>query len=615
MPLEMWEPGSDPAPADGRHEPKRGPGSERELRFRRQPMVRWLDPKQLAATGVKTLLSTIFGSYADRRETQAALSAGRLHRFDDQNEIWLDYTADLGDGFTSTYTVARQLAAETLEAEAYRLPRGRILILGGDAVYPAPARDEYRDRFSGPYEAALPGCDGDDHPYLFAIPGNHDWYDGLTGFLRLFCQKRWIGGWRTAQSRSYFALRLPQRWWLLGTDFQLHADVDQPQIDYFREVAAAMEPGDRVILCTAEPSWVRVPGDARAFDNLAFFEREVLHPVGAVVALTLAGDLHHYARFASENDDEQRITVGGGGAYLYATQCLPESVTVEHGDGVSTRYRRAATFPDFGDSRVRRAGALFAFRKNPGFSAVLAAIYVFYAWLLQSASRPAALPGCGDFMDCVNDIALSPAGLPAVLGTFWKVLAHAPLLFLLTALLVGALTAFCTPDPGRSRKLKWLGAVHGGLHVLMAVVLTWVFARVNTGNSVVPIRLPIDSLAQMLLFVAEMAVIGGVLGGVLFGLFLLPGVNVNEAYSSQHIEDFKSFVRLHIDRAGVLTVYPIGIRRVGHLRYVFRPDAPAGEPWFVPSSEPPRPELIERPIGILNVQSRTPTPLAGATAR
>ncbi len=48
---------------------------------------------------------------------------------------------------------------------------------------------------------------------MLALAGNHDWYDGLTTFLRLFCVGRPIGGWRTEQTRSYFAARLPHDWW------------------------------------------------------------------------------------------------------------------------------------------------------------------------------------------------------------------------------------------------------------------------------------------------------------------------------------------------------------------------------------------------------------------
>src|SRR5687767_12878362 len=58
--------------ADDKQAPA-GPASETDLKWRRKKMVRWLSPGQLTATAVRALLSGIFGSYADRREVQAAL--------------------------------------------------------------------------------------------------------------------------------------------------------------------------------------------------------------------------------------------------------------------------------------------------------------------------------------------------------------------------------------------------------------------------------------------------------------------------------------------------------------------------------------------------------------
>ncbi|MBD0259532.1 MAG: hypothetical protein ICV83_27750 [Cytophagales bacterium] len=57
--------------------------------------------------------------------------------------------------------------------------------------------------------------------WLFAIPGNHDWYDGLASFVKQFCQGRWVGGWRTTQTRSYFALALPHNWMSMPHSHQL----------------------------------------------------------------------------------------------------------------------------------------------------------------------------------------------------------------------------------------------------------------------------------------------------------------------------------------------------------------------------------------------------------
>src|SRR5689334_18333869 len=147
-----------------------------ELGFVRRPMVRWLDPHQLVDTAVRVLLSGVFSSYADSREMQA-LEPAEVPDRSREPDLWLDYVADLGDGWNSTYTVARLLATEELkldwEGETYVTERGQILVMGGDQVYPVPKAAEYENRLLGPYRAALP-CAAGRAPELFAIPGSHD---------------------------------------------------------------------------------------------------------------------------------------------------------------------------------------------------------------------------------------------------------------------------------------------------------------------------------------------------------------------------------------------------------------------------------------------------------
>src|SRR5689334_8943087 len=164
----------------------------RALGFIPRDQVRWLAPGELFRTAIKVGLSSLFADYADRREVQAALPATTLTlAADDDGGLWFDHVADVGDGFDPTYTVARLLAADDLvvdpppgvEETPLRLPRGRMLVLGGDEVYPTPSSGGYEDRLKGPYRAALPAGAADPPPFLVALPGNHDWYDGLTAFL------------------------------------------------------------------------------------------------------------------------------------------------------------------------------------------------------------------------------------------------------------------------------------------------------------------------------------------------------------------------------------------------------------------------------------------------
>jgi hypothetical protein len=671
------------------------PRSEKELGWTPRPMVSWLDPRQLSATAVRAVLSDIFGAYADRREVQAALALSQAQAggesitgdlfFDysaeapgpeDGGGFWLDYAADLGDGFDATYTLASFLGAESLrldgapaagsKARASRepgaggLPRGRFLVMGGDQVYPTASRDEYANRLAGPFEAALPGCmDEERAPRLYAIPGNHDWYDGLTAFSRLFAQGRWIGGWKTEQKRSYFAARLPNRWWLLGTDVQLHSDIDKPQLDYFCQVARHMERGDRVILCTAEPAWCYTKKHEDAFDNLAFFESTVLRPAGAELALTLTGDLHHYARYqdapAGGAPTRHKITAGGGGAYLLGTGWLPGTVTLPQAwdaDDVTRDtepFHLVESYPDRAKSRALRWGALRLPWDNHSFACFLGSSYAAFAWFLQSASmtrtyeleekvramnalRPpdgsvsaaqvqarldslmaAVQDAGGNYMRAAAATPFDLAHFGGRFRYFWDVLLHSPTLMVFTLLFVVGMIAFCTPDPGTPRGLqRWVkigaGGLHGAAHVMMMLLLTWGFARFN-GQWLAPwLGSDVNQWPQVLVFVAEMFLLGGGIAATLFSLFLLPGLNYNEAFSAQHLKGYKNFLRLRIDReTGELRVYPFGVDRAGTWKFDAQEDTPASRlrPYFRAAGAEPVARLIEDPIVIRGARPGT----------
>ncbi len=605
--------------------PPEPPGSLDRLKWRPQPMVQWFDPVQLAGTGVRAVLSSIFGAYADKREMQAALTADTggepiIHDYSAEEDLWIDYTADLGDGFDSTYTIAWLMGREriptpepgdeTPEDRAKRealaaTKRARILVLGGDQVYPTATREEYERRFAGPYEAALPWVPDDQRPRLFAIPGNHDWYDGLTSFMRLVCQRRWIGGWQTRQARSYFAMKLPRGWWLLGTDIQLEADIDKPQLDFFRKVAKEMKAGDRVILCTAEPAWVHTPHHPNAFDNLAYFERAVICPSGAKLSLTLTGDLHHYARYEDESGQCHKVTAGGGGAYLYGTHLLPEEISLEAadreegGDGKSgdgepmDTYRRRSVYPPPATSLRIRGGAWRLPLLNWRFPIFLGILYLTYAWSLQFAS---SIGGASGLVGMVRTS--GPGDTVAVIQRVISTVISSPFLFAFSVFFIVAMWAFCQPDPGRSKGWKLLGALHGLAHLVLIVALMWFFSWIDLSVITTSDATTLPGLlAFSTVFAVQMIVVGGVLGGFLMGLALLPGVNFNEAYSAQRIEHFKNFVRLNVTPEGALRIYPIGVERVA--RWEIDPDARPGDPYFrTRDGNPPIARLIEDPIEI-----------------
>lgn len=98
-------------------------------------------------------------------------------------------------------------------------------------------------------------------------------------------------------------------------------------------------------------------------------------------------------------------------------------------------------------------------------------------------------------------------------------------------------------------------------------------------------------------------VIGGwLVGGTIMGLYLLISLNVfgrhtNGAFSSLRIEDWKHFLRLHIDPSGDLTIFPIGLARVPR-GWVPRPPGASG-PEFVPAGgSDSEPAPLEDPVVI-----------------
>nr|WKN37793.1 metallophosphoesterase [Tunicatimonas sp. TK19036] len=526
------------------------------MQFTPQKMVGWYQVKQLMFTGLKAILSSIFGNYSDRREIQAALSGPDMFDFSQQDELWFDYVADIGDGFNSTFSIASLLAQAHLRLDDNLTHRGSILLMGGDQVYPTPEMHEYENRMKGPYQAAFPACSDQTSPALFAIPGNHDWYDGLTNFLKIFCQERHIGQWQTHQKRSYWAVKLPHRHWIWGIDIQLNSDIDQPQKNYFADIIQQhMQPGDRVILCTAEPSWVFKDRYRQndSYERLRFFEKRFILDNQFELVATLSGDLHHYSRYAkmvNGKETLQRITAGGGGAFLHPTHNLNKQLRKVKDENLDLK----AVFPKKETSRrLGLQNFLFPFL-NPSFSFFLGAFYLLLTWVLETdASR-----GLTSLLERLG----STDHLLSAFDAFFHVLIRSPLAFMLGLGLLAGFTWFADANAGKSRYTWIVGTLHGGSHLLVCSLLIWGFATVNLRY----LNLEVISPPQVVLFALEMGLLGSVAGGVLVGLYLLLsnlvlGIHDNEAFSALQEEDYKNFLRFHLTPTQ-LTIYPVGIREI-----------------------------------------------------
>ncbi len=570
------DPAQKPPPLVGDDQPRPTSLRPEQLGFTPRRGVPWLSPLLLAGTAVRVVLAGLFGAYLDKRELQNAFDCKIFDERPDgeSGEIWVDYVADLGDGFNATYSIAYLVAQPQLTVDGADLPRGRLLVMGGDQVYPTASGQQYEDRTIGPYEAALPRppVDGD-QPTMYALPGNHDWYDGLTAFLRLFARANGkVGGWRIRQTRSYFAIKLPHRWWLFAIDAQLEAYIDDPQLRYFKDVAAALRPGDRVILCVPNPTWVEASHDSQAYDTVDYILRTVIGPTGAEVPLMLSGDLHHYARYTGPG--RELITCGGGGAYLYPTHRLPERIdvppkkTIVRKSTPSEEYRLAATFPTKSRSRWLATGVFGRLPwHNPGFVAAVGTLHLLA--MLAFAGAVQQVSGAEQRLFTIPVI-------------------------LMAVVMLGSTIAFAMPPTAGHRGIRhWiLGILHGAMHIGIGVLGAWIW-----------LSLPFHRLAWPLpLFVAALLYlpVSGLLASWLVAAYLLVAaafqVNVNELFAAQGIVDYKSFLRLRIGADGVLTIYPIAVERVGR-RWRAAPDAPPDKPWIEPV-HPFAYQLAEEPIRV-----------------
>lgn len=551
-------------------------------------MVSWFKPRLLLKLLKPVIISQIFGEYADRRLIHAALNAETdeelFARADLRAEnrlapVWFDYVSDLGDGFDATYAIAYLLAQPSLNINGHELPRGALVVMGGDEVYPYATTDDYALRMRHPYGLALPYLAQDNKsPLILAIPGNHDWYDGLARFLAYFCRKKSsaIGGWRTRQRRSYFAARLTENWWLWGVDIALIGDMDQPQADYFEAIAQHMENAN-LILCSSEPGWYNAAEDSKSFRALGYaaWIAEKANK-NIKIALCLSGDTHHYARYTTDFGT-QFMTAGGGRAFLHGTHQLPSGLKfdwLKHRDATASLVtdtpdgsQQTACYPDKCTSRCLLLRNLWFPLTNREFSFALG---IFYA-----------LAGC--------------------LMLKWPVWGSVVVGLLLIAFCFGYISY---QESQRNKFIRVIAAVlslmHSAAHFAAIYAATHGFVWLNAaffGAELTP-------WFWWPLFLVEMVLAGTVVGGMIFGLSLLLGSGLaniahNDAFSAMRLDSYKNFLRIKIE-GSKLTIFPIGLDRVPRRdgwRKASAAETARRHSIFQPE-QPLRPKLIEDPIVI-----------------
>lgn len=240
---------------------------------------------------------------------------------------------DPGEGDASQYAVVPGLL---------KIGAGTsFAVVASDVIYPTGSGNEYGDKFFRPYQ-------GYPAP-IYAIPGNHDWYDGLGGFMRVFCDApalpaRASGGprawlWRKpdkidevrlAQARALRGAPAqqavqPAPYWaietesllIVGVDTGIRGEIDREQAAWLRRTS--LDPRPKVLV-TGKPIYTRNVHKPSVLEDGGTIDDIVRDPAHRYVA-AIGGDVHNYQRYPVRVGDRviQYIVSGGAGAFMHAT--------------------------------------------------------------------------------------------------------------------------------------------------------------------------------------------------------------------------------------------------------------------------------------------------------
>lgn len=355
-------------------------GAYRELLPPGSPRFSWLRPSVLWASRNDKVARRLGDPTAELRrrwieQQRARLPSGLLPDFvidrTDLDSFSFLLVGDPGEGDDSQYATVPPLLAQSEGTD--------FMVICSDVIYPAGESREYEQKHYRPYK---------DYPRpIYALPGNHDWYDGLTGFMLSFCgadapprgfvplegNPVWkeLGRrllWRRPAEPDRAALAVaralragagqqpapehqqPGPYWaidtgplrIVGLDTGITGAVDDDQLAWLRRVSG----GDRPkLLVTGKPLYVDGQGPDRS-PSLRAVDAIVRAPEHRYVA-SIGGDVHNYQRYPvrvesgpesgprETGPDEsssgeggpartiQHLVSGAGGAYMSATHRIP----------------------------------------------------------------------------------------------------------------------------------------------------------------------------------------------------------------------------------------------------------------------------------------------------
>ena len=270
-------------------------------------------------------------------------------------DLYIDFVADTGDDVSVSRAVARlifaayELPDPDLPGAFLVAPRGEILLFGGDTAYPVATVQELTNRVVAPWNQVLQALPDDGRRrVLLGVPGNHDWYDGLDGFGRLFRRPspgmtarasarsispkmleyyaQWalkfvrgdaidkpaalaFSGYTAVQNASYFALPLAPAIEMLGVDRQL-TTTDSRQGEFLGDYYRA-RPDSATLAVLPDPLYYFGDPSKTGTQMAESLQLDLV----SRETFFLTGDLHHYERL--EAGKVLHVIAGGGGAFLH----------------------------------------------------------------------------------------------------------------------------------------------------------------------------------------------------------------------------------------------------------------------------------------------------------
>jgi hypothetical protein len=248
---------------------------------------------------------------------------------------------DPGEGDASQYAVLPALKAFAYDTD--------FAVICSDVVYPAGGINDYEEKFFRPYA---------DYPApIYAIPGNHDWYDNLTGFMFHFCGQGqvppapfskaglrkllWrrppapalgeVAEMRKLRPRREQQAQLPGPYYMIDTgplqlvciDTGVRGDIDRDQGAWLARISGASKKPK--ILLTGKPIYVDGAYRPGQIEDSGGTVDEIVRAPEHNYLAAIGGDIHNYQRYPVDVGCRvvQYLVSGGGGAFMHATHRIP----------------------------------------------------------------------------------------------------------------------------------------------------------------------------------------------------------------------------------------------------------------------------------------------------